>query len=175
MIENILLTHFEAYPQMRPQDAMKLIYQHVFGPEHLITDGGKTLTALEKEMNGLEDGPAREHLYESIGNGLCRLNLRPCKERGIPAEDINRLFAETSRETKGEAKQFWLAVRALQKLAEDGEAPFDTVEMDLFLARYPQKPAPVHHSEGYKKAYRPAYRVISQRKVKDYLAKRRSF
>lgn len=170
MIEDILLRHFDLYPRMEPQDAVKLIYQQAFGPEHMIANPEKSLAALKTELDGLSAGPAQEALYEPIGNGLCRLNLRPCKEKGIPAEDINRLFVEASQSTQGDERLFRQGIKALQKLAEEEQTPFEAVELDLFLARYPQKPAAVHHSPRYREAYAPAYRVVVQKKLKQYLA-----
>jgi len=172
MIEDILIQHFEKYPKMQAQDAVKLIYQQEFGPEHMIKDPAKALAMIRQEMNGL-DPKAGEPLYESIGNGLCRLNLRPCKERGIPAEDIARLFTETAAGVQGEKKQFRLALRVLQRLAEEDETPFDPVELDIFLAHYPASCPALHHSEAYRAAYAPTYRIVLQKKVKDYLAARR--
>ena len=173
MLEDILLQHFERYPQMEPQDAVKLIYQQEFGPEHAVKDAKKALILLKQEMDALTPKPG-EPLYESIGNGLCRLNLRPCAERGIPAEDIARLFLETAQAASGDKKSFRQGLKALQKLAEAGETPFDAVELDLFLARYPDSCPAVHHSVSYHLAYAPAYRVVAQKKVKDYLAGRRN-
>ena len=170
MTEDILLRHFDLYPQMEPRDAVKLIYQQAFGPEHMIKAPEKSLAMLKTEMDGLTNGPADEPLYEPIGNGLCRLNLRPCMERGVPAEAINRLFVEASQSTQGDERLFREGIKALQKLAEEEQTPFDPVELDLFLARYPHKPAAVHHSPRYREAYAPAYRVVVQKKLKQYLA-----
>ena len=159
---------------MEPQDAVKLIYQQEFGPEHMIKDAGKSLVALKAEMDGLPGGPKGEALYESIGNGLCRLNLRPCRDRDIPAEDINRLFVETAQSTEGDKKRFRQGLRALQKLAEEEETPFDALDLDLFMARYPDSCPAVHHSVTYRLAYAPAYRIVAQKKLKAYLAGRRT-
>ena len=172
MLKDVLLTHFDRYPLMRPQDAVKLIYQQEFGPEHLIRDPEKSLQMLRQEMGGLE-AEEKEPLYESIGNGLCRLNLRPCLARGIPPEDICRLFGETSASVTGERRRFRQGIRELRELAESGDTPFDALELDLFLARYPDSCPAVHHSEGYRAAYHPAYRVVLQKKIKDYLAAQR--
>ena len=168
MLEDILLQHFERYPQMEPQDAVKLIYQQEFGPEHAVKDAKKALIMLKQEMDALTPKPG-EPLYESIGNGLCRLNLRPCKAKGIPLEDILRLFAETANVTQGDKKKFITGIHVLQKLAEEDETPFEPVLLDIFLAKYPKSCPAVHHSDAYRLAYQPAYRVVSQRKLKDYL------
>ena len=169
MLEDILLRHFSLYPRMEAQDAVKLIYQQEFGPEHMIRDSAKSLAILKQEMAALGEGPADEALYESIGNGLCRLNLRPCKAKGIPLEDILRLFAETANGMQGDKKKFSAGIHVLQKLAEADETPFEPVLLDIFLAKYPKNCPAVHHSDAYRLAYLPAYRVVSQRKLKDYL------
>ncbi len=170
MIEDILLWHFSMYPQMEPQDAVKLIYQQAFGAEHMIKAPEKSLAMLKTEMAGLQKGPVKEPLYEPIGNGLCRLNLRPCKERGIPAEDINRLFLETAQSFERDKRLFHKGMAALKQLAEDCETPFSALDLDIYLIGYPQKPAAVHHSPRYREAYAPAYRVVVQKKLKKYLA-----
>ena len=172
MLKDVLLTHFDRYPLMEPQDAVKLIYQQEFGPEHLIRDPGKALAMLRREMDGLE-ADAAEPLYESIGNGLCRLNLRPCLARGIPAEDICRMFCETAQIVSGDRKRFRQGIRDAQELAEEGDTPFDAAALEIYLARYPDACPAVHHSEAYRAAYRPAYRIVLQKKIKDYLAAQR--
>lgn len=175
MIRDTLLTHFGLYPAMQPQDAVKLLYQMEFGPEHMIRDEKKSLDMLRGEMAALPPGPEKEPLYQSIGNGLCRLNLRPCTARGIPAEEINRLFMEAARTTHGDRRRFQAALGELEQLAEEDETPFEAIELDIFLIQYRDKNCPaVHHSPEYRAAYAPAYRVVIQKKVKDYLAARRN-
>ena len=169
MLEDILLQHFDRYPKMEPQDAVKLIYQHAFGPGHLIRDEKKAFAFLQQELAGAGEPLPWEALYESIGNGLCRLNLRPCKAKGIPAEAILRLFLETANGTEGDKKKFISGIHALQKLAEEDETPFEPVLLDIFLAKYPKSCPAVHHSDAYRLAYQPCYRVVSQKRLKDYL------
>lgn len=169
MLEDILLQHFEAYPGMQPQDAVKLVYQHTFGPGHMIRDARKAALMLQQEMASLAPGK-KEPLYESIGNGLCRLNLRPCVEKGIGSEFILRLFLEAAQATTATKKEFRQNLRVLQKLAEEDETPFEAIELDMFMLQYEEKGYPaVHHSDEYRAAYAPAYRVVIQKKLKDAL------
>ena len=172
MIRDILTAHFERYPLMGPQDAVKLIYQRVFGPGHLITDPEKAAAFIRAEMAECcgADGP----LYESIGGGLCRLNLGPCKARGIPAEDICALLTEAAGGTPGDKKDFRKAAEELRAMADAGETPFGADELEIFLAQYDFGACPpVRHSAAYREAYRPAYRIVIRKKLKDYLARRR--
>jgi len=173
VIQDILAEHFVRYPLMEPRDAVKLMYQAEFGPEHMIRDGQKSLAMIREEMAALSP-KAGERMYEPIGNGLCRWNLAACKEKGIPAEDVNRLFLETSQAVKGDKRRFRDSLRLLEEMAENDETPFEAVLLDIFLIWYRDKNCPsVHHSDTYKNAYHPAYRVVSQKKLKDYLAQRR--
>lgn len=169
MLENVLLEHFAAYPDMQPQDAVKLVYQHTFGPGHMIKDARRAALMLQQEMEALTPA-GKEPLYVSIGNGLCRLNLRPCVEKGIDSEFILRLFLEAAKTTTATKKEFRQNLRVLQKLADEDETPFDPVELDLYMIQYEEKGYPsVHHSDLYRAAYAPAYRVVIQKKLKDAL------
>lgn len=169
MLENVLLEHFAAYPHMQLQDAVKLVYQHTFGPGHMIKDARRAALMLQQEMDSLTPG-RKEPLYESIGNGLCRLNLRPCMEKGIDSQFILRLFLEAAQTTTATKKEFRQNLRVLQKLADEDETPFDPVELDLYMIQYEEKGYPaVHHSEAYRAEYAPAYRVVVQKKLKDAL------
>ncbi len=172
MIRDILAEHFERYPLMGPQDAVKLIYQRVFGPGHLIRDPDAALRAIREEMKGLSDWDGREPLYERLGGGLCRLNLRPCRAKGIPAEDVCDLLMQAANGTQGDMKEFRRCLKELEDMAEYGETPFEGIALDVFLLDY-RGARPVHHSVPYREAYRPAYRVVIQKKLKDYLAARR--
>lgn len=169
MLTEVLAAHFSLYPQMQPQDAVKLIYQNEFGPGHMIADEKKSLQRLLQELSALSPRKG-EPLYEAIGGGLCRLNLRPCLERGIPVEDINRLFLQAAQSTQGDQKRFQKKLQELSRMADRDETPFYAAELDYFLILYKEKGYPaVHHSDAYRAAYAPAYRVVVQKHLKDYL------
>lgn len=170
VVSAVLSAHFENYPDMKPQDAVKLIYQNEFGPGHMITDPKKSLVRLEQEMAQLSPAPDQEPLYESIGNGLCRLNLRPCLKKGIPLEDINRLFLQAAQSTKGDMRSFQKKLMCLEQMADRDETPFYAAELDYYLILYKEKGCPaVSHSDAYRAAYAPAYRVVVQKHLKDYM------
>ncbi len=170
MLESILAAHFEKYPAMRPEDAVKLIYQNEFGPGHMIPDAQRALARLRQETAALSPD-AQEALYEAIGNGLCRLNLRACMARGLPEPEINRLFCETAQAVAGDEKRFRKKLDELVRMAERDETPFLAAELDYYLILYREKGCPaVSHSPAFQAAYHPAYRVVLQKKLKDFLA-----
>ncbi len=170
MLEKALLEHFALFPKMQAQDAVKLVYQHTFGPGHMIRDARKAALMLQQEMASLAPIQGKEPLYQSIGNGLCRLNLRPCVEKGIDSAFILRLFLEAAQSTTATKKELRQNLRVLQRLAEEDETPFDALDLDVFMLQYEEKGYPaVHHSDPYRAAYAPAYRVVIQKKLKDAL------
>ena len=52
-MREILLEHGDRYPDMKPEDAVKLLYQSEFGGGHMISDPSQSLEHLIHEKNGL--------------------------------------------------------------------------------------------------------------------------
>ena len=93
----ILIAHAKRYPLMQPRDAVKLIYQNVFGGGHLIRDEQACLNYLRKEYADLEKDPAAP-LYEDIGNGIVRVNLAALKEENLEQLKISSPRLQSIRE-----------------------------------------------------------------------------
>jgi len=90
-------------------------------------------------------------MYEMIAPDVCRVNLGAWKKHGLPAEWLFNIF-----------------VQAAATPMEDCERKFFEyiAEWEKFLGKSLEicknsKPQPVHHSQNYRDAERPAYRVIS--------------
>lgn len=157
---DILLHHAARYPAMRPCDAVKLLYQSACGGGHLIADPLQALRRLRQEMAPLspDDGP----LAEEIGGGFGRLHLRAAKREGLSPETVGALFVRSAREARGGV----LRLTELEALTRAGEMPFGSAELEEYLAEYRAAGCPmVSHSEAYRAAYRPAYRVIETRYI----------
>ena len=103
-----------------------------------------------------DDSPARRQLLVD-----CCYLLRVCA-----------LLMQAANGTQGDMKEFRRCLKELEDMAEYGETPFEGIALDVFLLDY-RGARPVHHSVPYREAYRPAYRVVIQKKLKDYLAARR--
>ena len=158
-MREILLSHFARYPQMTPQDAVKLVYQSAFGPGHLLADLARAKAFLHRE---LEETPARAgDVYEPIGNGYARLHLAAAKAEGMgEAAVFQAFFAAANGKTPGK-EAFEGGLTALEALTAAGEAPFSAGELADYLTAYRAEGCPmVSHSAPYRAAYRPAYRVV---------------
>lgn len=141
---------------MGGQDVVKLCYQAVFGAEHLLTEPETARKWLLEELNAV---PARrEPLWERISPDFVRVNLGAWKSRGLPVETLFELFRKTAAQKHGSEREF----RAL--LAETlNTMPERTNAMRKAAADCLQDGIhPVHHSEAYRRAEQPAYRVVAR-------------
>ena len=160
--EKILLLHFEKYPLMTPQDAVKLCYQSAFGCGHLVKNSETALSMLKNEMENItEDSDAQ--IFEPIGNGYIRLDLSAAKARGISYEKICEAFIKSANNPK--ITELEPKIVFLKKLSREGKTPFSEEELFEYLQEYNGEM--VRHSEKYRKAYSPAYRVILSEYAKD--------
>ena len=159
-MRSVLAAHAARYPRMEPRDAVKLVYQSARGGGHLIADRTQSLARLREELAG-QRPDADTPLAEEIGGGFCRLHLRAALREGLTAETVNGLFvlsAEQGRE--GELDE---GLADLQALAGQGGMPFSADGCARYIAEYRRQGCPaVSHSEAYRRAYKPSYRVVAQ-------------
>lgn len=160
MHENdILRQNLKNHPLMQVQDAVKLIYQSTFGGGHLIKDEYNCYERIENEGSSLTTDQLLEPYYEDIGGGWSRMNLSVLKV--LPYRLAGRIFFESNREIKGSEEEFERKIKLLRALCEAGDAPFNSVALDKYMAQYRADGIkPVHHSPEYVENYHPAYRVV---------------
>ena len=148
--ELILQEHSVRYPKMEPQDYGKLAFQSEFGPEHLVSDVDSVLPYLKQEWSELPaDCPAIP--VEPIGNGLCRFHLSACTEEQLPV--LAELFCRSAQEHRGTREGLDARLELVRGLNVPG--------MEQWLADYVAQGCPaVRHSQTFRDAYEPHYRVI---------------
>mgnify|MGYP000120553628 CR=1 len=162
-IKGILLEHFNKYPEMQVQDMIKLIYQNEFAGGHLIDDEQESLKRLQAEMENLENSGLNEEkpLFEDIGNGLVRLYLDKLPGLRTDIRTINRFFVNTSGKIRGSAENFRRKVSVLKQCCEECILPFAASEIEELVGELAAKGyPPISHSEVYRRAYKPGYRVV---------------
>ena len=163
MITTVLLDHVRRYPEMEPTDAVKLLYQSEFGGGHLIREETACLERLQEEYRNT---PQSRHLplWEDIGSGMIRVNLGALDAAGLGADQLGRIFLRSAQTTRGSMKGFQKKLDILKALTTEGKLPFSPEELENYLRNYEAAGyPPVSHSEAYRKAYHPAYRVVDKR------------
>lgn len=149
------------WPAMTAQDILKLLYQHSFGGGHLIRNRGEMTARLREEYlaaRPVEGLP----LFEPLGGGWARLNLAPARQAGLSAGLIGQMFWVSARQkAEGEPLK---GIDEWKSLAWQGAFPHCTLaQAEACLAEY--QGGPVSHSEAYRQAYHPAYRVVDARLI----------
>ena len=154
-IAALLKEHVDNHPGLETVDAVKFLYQSYLGPGHLVPSEAASLARLEEEL--VQCGPDfGEPLTQPLGNGLCRLNLRPSQKAGLSPVTLNRLFFLTAQQVQGDRVAFEGALNQVRDLKLPGS--------ERFLADYHRQGCPaVSHSGTYRERYRPAYRVVLAR------------
>ena len=158
VVMRILQEHIRRYPMMRPTDVIKLLYQRAFGGEHIAPDEARVRAYLEKEYAAVQ-GEADSVHVEPIGGGTVRLYLSgvPCTSIGTVA----RLFVRGAARHHKDTAALETALDRVSVLAQSGETPFSAEAWTETLAAWRAAGCPsVHHSEEYRVAYAPAYRVL---------------
>ena len=163
-LKAILLAHAKRYPLAQPQDFVKLVYQNEFGPGHLVTDGEKAIAYLLAEMEKLTPDPAVP-LFEDIGNGLVRVYLAALPE-DYPLHSLCTDFIMTASLHRGNMESFQEKINLLHIFVAEHELAFSHVDFGDFAIPYVNAGCPmVSHSETYRKAYSPAYRVVRKDQI----------
>ena len=156
-LDELILEHSHRYPKLRARDLFKFIYQSAYGCEHLVDYADALADGIEAERKTLKE--STPDTTDSLGK-YARVGLSYL-ERGLNSVTLAKLFAlSAKREENGDAR-LALAVSALTELVESGRLTVSReeyrTELELWQeAGYP----PVHHSEEFRKAYAPSYRVV---------------
>ena len=157
----LLELHLQRYPLMQISDAVKLLYQNEFGGGHLITDAEQSLRFLLQEWDAVAADP-QAIAFEQLGSGLVRAYLPALKASAIAPQQLNRAFVLSANAVRGEAAELEVKLTALYDCRLQNRAAFDPAALAEYLMDYRRRGYPaVSHSEIYRQAYRPAYRVLS--------------
>jgi len=162
--ESVLRSHAAYYPLMQPVDAVKLLYQAAFGPGHMISDYTAALARTKSELASVTEYPKTRDghsTYEDIGGGYVRMYLVPADNFDYTASITTLLFAKSASDTGGRKEFFLDSLDVLRSLTEEGIFGFTSAELEDYLDGYiAAGMPPVSHSDLYRNAYHPAYRVI---------------
>ena len=163
MNEQLLKKHLNEAPRMEIQDAVKLAFQSAFGCGHLLSAREACADFVRREMAQVAE-KADMPAFTPIGGCLCRLNLASPVVRTLSPEriaDLMMVSDERVRMRTDTHERFEESLAQLDQLAQNGETPFSSDNLQAYLTSdRAQGCPPVSHSEAYRQAYQPAYRVI---------------
>lgn len=158
-----------AHPSMQPRDVYKMLFQAVFGAEHLLQDKEAAKIYFQKEFDRVES--ADEPLYEQIGQETFRVNLAAWKKQELPQDWLFNLFVcsvDWVRKDRHKSQQnFWQLAEEAKALVNEGGFAFSGEEFERYTQEYKEGGVrAVHHSEAYRMAEQPAYRLVIEEYVR---------
>lgn len=162
----IILKHAELYPVFEPCDAVKLAIQECFGAAHFTG----TPTDAEKQVAFELSGFCREPSlppYTKLGSHA-RLELKSPDVRCLGARMTAALFYLSAEDDKNEAV-CPLRLDALRVTLNGASALFSHSSEYASLCKRILESyeggvyESVSHSQGYRDAYKPSYRVLSRK------------
>jgi len=163
-LKQLLALHVARYPLMQVQDVYKLLHQAALGSEHAVHDVTAARDWLEREVKNLPKGPD-EPLTDIIAPDrlILRVHLRPYVRTGGDLEALHAAFVRTANEFRGSKEKLKQYGASTAQLAAEGWLPFSRREVEVFFAKIEKQGFPaMQHSEIYRQAYMPAYRVVAR-------------
>lgn len=156
-----LKKQLELHPSMQMQDIVKMCYQAVFGVEHMLADVEKAKQYFYQEYDATPANPSLP-LYEPISEDFCRINLAAWKARNFAPEELFDLFVSSaSYNVSGTRTDLNNCAKAAEKIIAKGLFPFSLEEWKEYYVAYKNNGMhPVHHSDAYRQAEQPAYRLV---------------
>ncbi len=152
-MKEILRKHADQYPQMKIQDAVKLLFQSEFGPGHLIKDVELARKLLVEE---LIETKQRDPEIVPVSEDLVRLHLGQMDESF--ADMILDAMVTTANEVQGSMDCF---LAKLNELKEFNALKAD--EIDAYLKEYLNGASlVVSHTDVYRTLYHPHYRILKK-------------
>ncbi len=164
----LLARHTTRYPVMGLQDIYKLLYQGALGSEHVNDSFESFEHDLMEEWEAVEAND-KIPIWENVcpDGQLVRFHLAPYKARGGEIENLKTLCFWSTALFTGSREDLLEGWKTFLKTSRERRwyrFPDEEInDFDLWLRKY--KYPPVHHTENYRKAYRPAYRLL----MRDFL------
>lgn len=155
--ESCLLEQLSKHPAMQAQDLVKLCYHAACGADHLLRDldGARAFFLAEYENTP----PAEGDLYEPVSENYARVNIAQWKQRGLKADWLFKLFCLSAVHDENSREKLLQNIGTVECMLS--HTHISRVEWDEYITDYVNQGLPaVHHSDVYRQAERPAYRLV---------------
>ena len=162
-VSQLLSAHLARYPAMQLDDIYKLLHQAALGPGHAVDNPAAARKRLDQELAALSEAPT-EPLQDIISpdGRLGRVHLRSYLEAGGSPDALHDAFVETAKSYPASPDKLAKFCGCLGDLAAADGIPFARDDVLAYFDKISRDGYPaIHHSEAFRIAYRPAYRVVA--------------
>lgn len=161
-VGQLLGHHLRHYPLMQLDDIYKLLQQSALGAGHALDDAKVLRETFDSEIASMGSGP-EEPVADVISpdGRLARIHLRPYLEAGHNTDALFEAFVQTAREYPPAPDKLVKFCGCIADLAAAGGINFDPTEVTRYFTKIAREGYPIiRHSAAFRKAYKPAYRVV---------------
>lgn len=156
-----LIEHYNAYPALQAEDVFKYLFQSAFGCEHLVSNQEAALAYIKREYETVSK--TAEPYIEPLDGEYSRVHLSYLNA-GLLPEALAKLFCLSAKKEEDGKAALEQKIEVAKELVASGALPLDNDEFTQKLATWKDLGYPaVHHSDAFRTAYKPAYRVIANR------------
>lgn len=173
-VETAIARQLQDFPQTRLQDIYKSFYQSCFGAEHLITDTASVRAYLQREIIEAAADSMTNPYYEPTGadGAYVRVYLRCITENLITRQQLFNAFLRSARPQRRMEDWHRCWQEVIVPAARHAGLDFSEEELAELTAASHQNSA-VRHSDDYRNAYHPHYRIVERHlfetEIKPYL------
>ena len=144
---------------MQPSDIAKMCYQAALGAEHLLLDADRAKAYFNMEFDSVE--PREGELFECLSDSVCRIDLGAWKNSGLPREYLFRMFVASASISSDGRERLVEYIESVENCLDELNLSFSLDDWKSFLEKYRELGMPaIHHSEAYRSAEKPAYRIV---------------
>ena len=155
-----LLEQLRLHPSMQPRDVINMCYQAARGAEHLLSDLTRARAYFDQEFASTQADHSAP-IFEPLSENVARVNIAAWKAADLPAEWLFRMFAHTASIPMGGPE---LLEEYIAKATNVVSGHWSSTLWEEALAVWREAGLPaVHHSEEYRAAEHPAYRIVNAR------------
>jgi hypothetical protein len=161
-IGQLLSQNLQRYPGMELPDIYKLLHQAAMGAGHAVGDPDAARAMLRSEAQRVGAGPPDPIADPISPDGkLARIHLRPYVAAGRDLDALADAFVHTAQRFDASPEKLVKFCGCLGDLADAQGIPFTRPQVSEYFEGIAARGYPVvRHSDAYRAAYRPAYRVV---------------
>jgi len=162
-ISKLIYLELQRFPQAELIDIYKLFHQDYFGPGHFIVNKKGIISYLITELDNMHDKD-EQPLNQDISclNSFVRVDIRWISQGYISVDDLAEMFWKSSVEKLDQPIAWHLHWQKIYEMLHKEHPDFNCDNADQ-ISNYAQKEKALHHSDIYRKVYRPHYRIISKK------------
>ena len=166
MMHQYIEQQLAAHPSIMPQDIIKMCFQAAYGAEHLLRDIDRVHTYFDNEYENCKE--TNEPIIEMLADDVCRVNLGAWKKHKLPPKWLFDMFVQAaSTKMENSQEKFFSYIDEWEKAILELQPPsLRYQDFKAYVGGYIAdsengQPYAVHHSQNYRDAEHPAYRVVS--------------